>query len=170
MHHVRRFLLAAVCGGILLMSASPALAHDSLKSSSPAKDARVDAVKEITLEYSARVRFPFVVLHDTAGRKIALGEPRADGPKVITEVGEKLPPGAYVIAWRVVSSDGHPIEGEIPFTVMGAASPGSSAPAASATSASSSESRGIPVWVWVTGGVLLLAGVGLALRSRRSGT
>ncbi|MEV5503732.1 copper resistance protein CopC [Nonomuraea fuscirosea] len=121
--HIRKAALAALaCALFLIFPASPAFAHDTLKSSSPAKNAQISSPKEIELEFSAGVKFPFVVLHDAAGKEIALGEPRLDGPLVRTDVPQTLPPGSYVLAWRVVSSDGHPIEGEIPFGVRGSSS------------------------------------------------
>ncbi|WP_158088597.1 copper resistance CopC family protein [Thermoactinospora rubra] len=185
--------LAAVvlgCGALMFTAASPALAHDRLKSSSPAKGAEVAEVERIELEYTSRVRFPTVVLHDRDGRQVALGKPVVAGHKVVADVTERLAPGAYVIAWRVVSSDGHPIEGETPFTVAGRATPASSAqpsPASSAASppaspaaspaasrqagedlAAASQGRpGLPGWLWAVAAVLVIAGVGLWLRARR---
>lgn len=168
------------CGLFLAATAPAALAHDSLKSSSPPKGATVSGVQTIELEYSSRVRFPLVVLRTAAGKTIQLGEPQADGPKVRTAVPSRLAGGPYVIAWRVVSSDGHPIEGEIPFTVKGAAGTTASAteaaPAAPATSAegtrpaaAAQDGGGIPGWLW--GGLAALVVVGLAiwLLSRRTG-
>ncbi|MCC5582122.1 copper resistance protein CopC [Microtetraspora sp. AC03309] len=119
-------LVAALgCGFFLTLTANAAHAHDSLKSSSPARDAQVDDLKEIELDYSAQVRFPVVVMRDGAGKAVAIGTARVDGSKVLADVTASLSPGGYVIAWRVVSSDGHPIEGEIPFTVTGSGSSGS---------------------------------------------
>ncbi|NRQ36263.1 hypothetical protein HII36_31175 [Nonomuraea sp. NN258] len=130
--HIHRAALAVLaCLALLALTAPAAYAHDSLKSSSPAKDAQVSAVEEIELEFSSRVKFPFVVLHDSAGRAVRLGTPELDGHRVRTGVPEPLAARAYVIAWRVVSSDGHPIEGEIPFKVKGAPAPESSAPESS---------------------------------------
>ncbi|GAA1639565.1 hypothetical protein GCM10009733_040890 [Nonomuraea maheshkhaliensis] len=121
--HIRKAALVAfACALFLIFPASPALAHDSLKSSSPAKNAQVSSLKEVELEFTAGVKFPFVVLHDAAGKEIGLGEPRLDGPLVLADVPQPLLPGSYVLAWRVVSSDGHPIEGEIPFGVRGSSS------------------------------------------------
>ncbi|MFG1966984.1 copper resistance protein CopC [Nonomuraea sp. NPDC049028] len=177
---LRRTLVAVIgCGLFLAATAPAALAHDSLKSSSPAKNATVSGVQTIELEYSSRVRFPLVVLRTADGKTIQLGEPQADGPKVRTAVPTKLAGGSYVIAWRVVSSDGHPIEGEIPFTVKGAAASttasatqaASAAPATSAEStrpAAAAQGGGIPGWLWGGLAALVVAGLAVWLLSRRS--
>ncbi|WP_433509057.1 copper resistance CopC family protein [Nonomuraea sp. CA-143628] len=175
----RRTLVAVIgCGLFLSATAPAALAHDSLKSSSPAKGATVSGIQTIELEYSSRVRFPLVVLRTADGKTIRLGEPQADGPKVSTTVPTQLAGGSYVIAWRVVSSDGHPIEGEIPFTVKGGAT-ASATEAASAAPATSAESTrpaaaaqaggGIPGWLWGGLAALVVAGLAVWLLSRRTG-
>ncbi|GAA3408625.1 copper resistance CopC family protein [Streptosporangium vulgare] len=109
-------LLAALVLGTAF--ASPALAHDRLKSSNPAKGAKVETLEEVKLTFSATVRFPNVVVR-SGDETHQDGKPAVDGSVVTQKVKGDLPPGAYVIAYRVVSSDGHPIEGEIPFTLLG---------------------------------------------------
>ncbi|MDP9842799.1 copper resistance CopC family protein [Streptosporangium lutulentum] len=137
---IRRMVPVTLCCAVFVMLTAPAaLAHDSLRSSSPAKGAEVTSVKRIELEFSAHVLFPTVALRDAAGRPVPLAKARADGPKVTAEVPETPPAGGYAIAWRVVSSDGHPIEGEIPFTVTGSAA-SSVPPAPGLTPASASSS------------------------------
>ncbi|GAA3445529.1 copper resistance CopC family protein [Planomonospora venezuelensis] len=121
-------LLAALVLGTA--PASPAFAHDTLKSSDPAKGEKVESLEEVKLTFSAGVRFPNVVLRAGDGTPYHDGKPAADGAVVRQKVKAGLPPGEYVIAYRVVSSDGHPIEGEIPFTLAGD-------PAPSATSSGS---------------------------------
>lgn len=113
-------LLAALVLGTAF--ASPALAHDRLKSSNPAKGAKVETLEEVKLTFSATVRFPNVVVR-SGDETHQDGKPAVDGSVVTQKVKGDLPPGAYVIAYRVVSSDGHPIEGEIPFTLLGSAEP-----------------------------------------------
>ncbi|MFG2074250.1 copper resistance CopC family protein [Nonomuraea maritima] len=172
----RRFgagLATLACAAVLTWQAAPAYAHDSLKSSSPAKDAEVASVAEIELEYNASVKFPFVVLHDAAGKAIPLDKPRLDGPKVLTDVPQPLAPGAYVIGWRVVSSDGHPIEGEIPFRVKGSASTPSSSGEAAAPAdttpspAAAGTEPGVPAWVWGGLAVLIVVGAWIVFRTSR---
>ncbi|MFI6511490.1 copper resistance protein CopC [Streptosporangium sp. NPDC050855] len=119
--------------------ATPALAHDRLKSSSPAKDAKVERLEEVKLTFSASVRFPNVVVRsgDTSHQD---GKPSVDGAVVTQKVKAGLPPGRYVIAYRVVSSDGHPIEGEIPFTLVGQAASSPSSPSSPSQAPEASES------------------------------
>ncbi|MET8054755.1 copper resistance CopC family protein [Streptosporangium sp. NPDC005286] len=119
--------------------ASPALAHDRLKSSDPAKGAKVESLEEVKLTFTASVRFPNVVVR-SGDENHQDGKPVVDGTVVTQKVKEDLPPGDYVIAYRVVSSDGHPIEGEIPFTLLGSASPSESASESASPSVAASES------------------------------
>ncbi|MFI6602182.1 copper resistance protein CopC [Nonomuraea sp. NPDC050536] len=163
----RNLVAAALgCGLFLALSSTAALAHDTLKSSSPAKNAQVTKIESIELVFSGRIRFPTVVLHDAQGKQVTLDPPEAVGDKVTARVPQPPAPGAYTIAWRVVSSDGHPIEGEIPFTLAGPnGAPVASQPAATPQTAAST---GVPVWVWVGLVVLVILGAGTALLTRRS--
>ncbi|MGW3343887.1 copper resistance CopC family protein [Nonomuraea rubra] len=134
-------------GLVVFGSAAPALAHDTLKSSSPAKNAEVKSLDEVKLEFSAKVRMPFVIVRGDGDAQHQSGKPEVDGAVVTQAVKGPLPDGKYTIAYRVVSSDGHPIEGEIPFRVKGAEtpapspspSPSASGSASGSASASASE-------------------------------
>jgi len=114
--------LTAILAAALFVfgTAAPALAHDTLKSSNPAKGAEVDSLDEVRLEFSNKVRMPFVLVRGDGDAEYQSGKPEADGAVVTQAVKGPLPDGKYTIAYRVVSSDGHPIEGEIPFRVKGA--------------------------------------------------
>ncbi|NUW31515.1 copper resistance protein CopC [Nonomuraea sp. SMC257] len=183
------FLLGATAG--------PALAHDSLKSSDPAKGSTVKTVEKVKLEFSAKVRMPFVIVRGADGAPHQAGSAEADGPVVRQALKDTLPDGKYTIAYRVVSSDGHPIEGEIPFTVKGAPkpetqspatetpaaqtsetaaaqpaapqsqAPASSAPAAAATQEAGASSGTFPVWLVVVVGALAGIGVGFLISMRK---
>ncbi|GAA3209916.1 copper resistance CopC family protein [Nonomuraea helvata] len=186
--------LAAVAAALLvLVTAPPALAHDALKSSSPAKGAKVKALEEVRLEFTAGVRLPYVIVRGPGDAEHQRGKPEADGKVVTQAVGGPLPDGKYTIAYRVVSSDGHPIEGEIPFKVEGAEtpSPSASASAESAASvsseppaqaqvqpsatdqatatdqASASQAATFPVWLVIVIGALVGIGIGFLLSARR---
>jgi methionine-rich copper-binding protein CopC len=191
--------LTAILAALLVFgTAVPALAHDALKSSSPAKGAEVKALDEVELEFTARVRLPFVIVRGPGDAQYQLGKPELDGPVVKQAVKEPLPNGQYTIAYRIVSSDGHPVEGEIPFTVKGASAgasaetpsagaspeassgapaqsgagggPSASAGAASpgADQASASQDATFPVWLIIVIGALAGIGIGFLLSARKS--
>ncbi|MFD8528802.1 copper resistance protein CopC [Streptosporangium canum] len=186
-------LIAALVLGTAF--ASPALAHDTLKSSDPAKGAKVESLEQVKLTFSASVRFPNVVVHTADNVAHQDGKPAVDGAVVTQRLKDDLPPGDYVIAYRVVSSDGHPIEGEIPFTLVGpetpsaapsesvsepSSSPSSPAPAQSAAPATAvispapaaqagqepDSSGGVPGWMWLIVGGVTGVGIGLFFSMR----
>lgn len=117
--------IAALLAGLLLfaaflLGAPAASAHDQLVGSDPAANATLDTAPDsVTLTYSADLtRIGNVVtVTDSHGTTVSQGETAVDG----THVTQKITPGAgdetYTVNWRVVSSDGHPIEGSYAFTV-----------------------------------------------------
>ncbi|ALJ19833.1 copper resistance CopC family protein [Microbacterium sp. No. 7] len=127
-----RVLVAAVASALAtLLVAAPASAHDALVSSDPAADARLEAApSEIVLTYSNDVidASASVAVVDDAGQDWTAGDPVVAGSTVTVPVDEAMPDGAYEVRWRVASSDGHPIDGLIPFTI------GDAVPAPAATS------------------------------------
>lgn len=110
----------AVAVVAMLATAAPASAHDELLSSDPASDeALTDAPTTVTLTFSADIldMGAAVVVTDGGQTDWVSALPTIDGPTVTATLDEGLPDAAYEIRWRVVSSDGHPISGVVPFTV-----------------------------------------------------
>lgn len=121
---LRAALRTAGTGALLALAvavtAPPAAAHDQLLDSSPTEGERLDvAPTEVTLRFSDEILTigPAVIVADDAGGTWTVGDPVLDGPDVVTALADDVPDGAYEVRWRVVSSDGHPITGVIPFTV-----------------------------------------------------
>lgn len=110
----------AVAVVAMLATAAPASAHDKLISSDPASDQKLaEAPSAVTLTFSADVldMGAAVVVSDAGGTDWVSAAPMVDGPTVTAVLDEGLPEAGYEIRWRVVSSDGHPITGVVPFTV-----------------------------------------------------
>ncbi|MBO4160568.1 copper resistance CopC family protein [Micromonospora antibiotica] len=169
-------LLATVLA--LLVAATPAWAHNSLTSASPAREATLSrAPTEITLEFLARLdpAFTTIVLTDGTKRRVPTGDPVVDGTKSTVQVTDTLPNGTYTVAYRVVSADGHPVQGSYPFTVADPAAPtvapstASAAPATAAAPAGDDDGRGTVLGV-AGGAVAALAVAAGALRWRRRST
>jgi methionine-rich copper-binding protein CopC len=111
---------SALAGLLLLPTADAATAHDELVGSDPAPGAALDsAPAAVRLDYSADVLAfgAAVIVADADGDPWQAGEPVLDGSSVSVPLDPSLPDGAYEVRWRVVSSDGHPITGLVPFTV-----------------------------------------------------
>lgn len=109
-----------VAAAVVLGSAVPATAHDELIGSNPEVGSTLtETPTEVELSFSGRL------MADGAEINVvdAAGENWSDGAVQIVEMTatQAVKPGmlngAYEVQWRVVSSDGHPIAGEIPFTV-----------------------------------------------------
>lgn len=99
-------------GGLALGPASPALAHDQLVDTQvvTANDGSVEAVRLSFSNNIMEVGTEFVVT-DAAGTDTTDGPPEVAGPDVTQPLMADLEAGDYAGAWRVVSSDGHPIDG-----------------------------------------------------------
>lgn len=137
-----------VFAAAVLGLASPAAAHDAAESSSPAQGAALAAPPaEVSVTFSQKP----LGIGASFSVKDASGAEWASGPvEVVDNVAtQKLkaggPAGEYTVAWRVVSSDSHPIEGTFSFTAAGAAPSGTSAPSAgTAPSGSTTAAASVP--------------------------
>lgn len=102
----------------------PAAAHSELRRSVPAAGAVLDRAPErIELHFSERVQLTALRLHRADGTEIALPRRaiRPERTEVITL--PPLEPGEYRAEWRIISADGHPVGGLIPFRVAGTRQP-----------------------------------------------
>src|SRR5699024_5236309 len=116
--------LLALAGALLLAALialpAPAQAHDTLLSTDPADGATLEASPEAatsTLSADIPDGRPLVRIRGRRGRGVAEIVPTTGGPTATAAGEEPLPAGTYDIQWRVVSSDGHPIEGTLTVTV-----------------------------------------------------
>lgn len=127
----RNILLALFFAFFALLGMSPAQAHDELVSSDPAADASLQSTpQEITLSYSAEIMEigNEVRVTNSAGDVVSDGDAKTEGRDVVQNIkSSDAIDETYTVTWRVVSSDGHPIQGEYKFTVGNGAQAGSSA-------------------------------------------
>jgi Uncharacterized protein, homolog of Cu resistance protein CopC len=153
---------------VLLLTARPAWAHVELTGTSPADGAVVDGpVTEVTLTFSAPVKqeFSTVTVHDSAGQSYEIGTSQGVNSTVTQPVRE-LSPGSFTVTWRTVALDGHPLQGQFRFQVVGnAAAVTQPAPAPTrrevAAVTAPVHPSGPNVWAWLTwtGAALLAAAV-----------
>ncbi|RQP09152.1 MAG: copper resistance protein CopC [Microbacteriaceae bacterium] len=127
---------AVACG--LLWIAEPAQAHDQLIESTPAEGEVLPAPPdEVMLQFTDELieLGGIIVVTDAAEQSWTEGDLVYDGSRAMIALRDGMPDGWYEIRWQVVSRDGHPISGIIPFAVGDAGerpSPAATAPGAAA--------------------------------------
>ena len=145
MRSIRRQLLSVVLGTFVFVAAvlgfaAPASAHDAAESSSPAQGATVPtAPEQVSVTFNKNplgIGAQFSV-KDSAGAEWADGAVEIVDSTATQKLKAGAPAGVYTVAWRVVSSDSHPIEGTFGFTATAAAA-GTSPSRTSAAGASPS--------------------------------
>ncbi len=109
--------------------ATPASAHATLVSTDPAEGAVLPtAPGGVTFTFDEPVQLvpKGLLAFDASGDPVDI-EASASGTEVEGDLPDGLDDGTYVVTWRVVSADGHPIAGSLTFHV-GAPSPKVEAP------------------------------------------
>jgi copper resistance protein C len=109
---------------LLVALGSPAHAHTTLVSSTPADGTQLDAPPStIELIFSEPVdpRLVTVVVSGSDGAQWQDGTPGVAEAVVSQAVRPLVDGGDYMVAYRVVSADGHPVTGQVRFSVSPAA-------------------------------------------------
>ncbi|MFB9313514.1 copper resistance protein CopC [Nocardioides plantarum] len=127
----RAGLLLAALTTILFVvgSAGPASAHATLVSTDPAEGSVLASTPDVvTFTFDEPVSLPgkAVQVFDATGEPVDSDSSSRDAV-ITTDLPESLDDGSYVIVWRAISADGHPIAGSLTFSI-GAPSPQVAAP------------------------------------------
>jgi copper transport protein len=112
--------LAALAGltfcalAALILPAGPASAHAVLLRATPAADAVLPAAPaEVELEFSEPVRLVPGKIRVIApdGKRVDVGEPAVTGGRVRVTLRPGAVRGTYLVSYRVISADSHPVVG-----------------------------------------------------------
>ena len=159
----------------MLGAAAPAFAHSTLLGSDPADGANLDTgPSQVSLRFNEDMPpgFDVVFVIGPDGKEWQSGTVTTSGPVVSVPVAPLGPAGTYRVGYRVVSADGHPVEGRTSFTLSKAGSgtaPAQPAAAGPGTTTESTSGGGLAIWPWILGAVVLIgAGVVAVLRMGRS--
>jgi copper transport protein len=119
---VRRALIAVGIAFVaVLMLAAPAGAHAVLEDTNPASgQAYPQPPTSVSLTFDEHVQVGLggIRLFDAKGHRIDIGAPtQAGNAKTVTVSLPKLEQGTYVVTWRVISADGHPVQNSFIFSV-----------------------------------------------------
>ena len=120
---MRKLIFAALSVALVLSHTESANAHAQLTSSVPRKNQTIKmlpnlvwlefdgdlitldgkAVNELTVTNSKKVR-------------VDIGGSIVGGARISTKLKPGLPSGKYMVSYRIVSEDGHPVDGSFSFT------------------------------------------------------
>jgi copper transport protein len=119
---VRRAAVIALVAAAALALPAAAWAHAALLRTVPQASGTVNTPpRQVLLTYSEAVepRFAIVSVTDAGGHQQTTGPPRrspADADTLVVPV-KRLAQGWYLVYWRVISVDGHPVRGAFTFAV-----------------------------------------------------
>jgi copper transport protein len=119
---VRRAGLAGIVAVAALVLPASAWAHAALLQTVPVASRTVNVVPtEVRLRFSEPVepRFAIVSVTDASAKQVTSGDPAAapGSPDTLVTPLERVPEGWYLVFWRVISADGHPVRGAFTFAV-----------------------------------------------------
>jgi len=130
---LRRISGTAIASTVLALTFIPGIAsaHAILESSSPEPSALLESSpKEIRLNFDEQVESTLgdIRVYDSEQREVSIKKTvrSSSDASVVTAGVPTLKNGVYVVVWRVVSADGHPVSGAFPFEI-GIKSTGTSA-------------------------------------------
>jgi copper resistance protein C len=106
---------------LLVVSATQiCFAHAILMESTPKINGTVQGPDlDITLRFNVRIdgsRSRMLLVAED-GRSTPLTLPKQSKPDILQMHASGLKPGAYILQWNVLASDGHMSKGDVPFTV-----------------------------------------------------
>jgi len=115
-------LALVVAAVVALVLPTVAWAHAALLRTSPEASVVLNTAPDlVALTYTESVepRFAIVSVTDAGGRQRTSGRPRRSSvnPNMLEVPLERLAEGWYLVYWRVISVDGHPVRGAFTFAV-----------------------------------------------------
>ncbi len=157
---------AALALGVVAGLAAPASAHATLESTNPANGtALAGSPGQVVLHFDQQVSVSptSIEVFNSSAKRVDSGDTKHvpnDSHSVDTAIPASLPAGGYVVTWRVVSADSHPINGAFTFFIGAATGTAAISSEAGKLLAQSSGSETVGV---VYGIVRFLGFVGVAV-------
>ena len=120
---MKKLTLAIISALLIFEGMKSANAHAQLTSSNPKKNQIVKALPSLVwLEFDGDLlsfgdkQIHKITVTNSIKKRVDSGGPIVGGARISTKLKTGLPAGKYLVSYRVVSEDGHPIEGRYSFT------------------------------------------------------
>jgi len=120
---MKKLTLAIISALLIFTGMQSANAHAQLTSSNPKKNQIVKTLPSLVwLEFDGELlsfgdkQIHKITVTNSIKKRVDSGGPIVGGARISTKLKTGLPAGKYLVSYRVVSEDGHPIEGSYSFT------------------------------------------------------
>jgi len=120
---------------LLFLSTPQALGHASLTGANPAGRTQIEKMpSEIWVEFDENLEtlgdtpINFLTVKDSQDQRLDDGIAQVAGARLYTQIIKDAVPGKIIVSFRVVSADGHPVEGVISYTLLASTTGQSPAP------------------------------------------
>ena len=116
--------ILVLCAVLLISSPTSAFAHGEMVRADPAANSRViSAPAEVSIEFDGKLQvlgnatINIITIKDDKGQIISEPVSTVEGMKITSKITSLEVTGLISVSYRIVSEDGHPVEGEYSFTV-----------------------------------------------------
>ena len=155
---MRKLLIALCLAGMAFLSSPIASAHGEIVSTFPEQYTNATPIPtQVWIEFDGNLQtldgqaINTIDVVDSTGLTVSYGDPIIEGGKISTKLSGQSAPGVFTVNYRIVSEDGHPVEGSYTFN----ASP-NFAVAAPVTTAAPEKSSNLSV-----GGIVMIVFLGV---------
>lgn len=120
---MKKLTLTIISTSLVFAGMQSANAHAQLTSSDPSKNEVIKTLPSLVwLEFDGDLlsfgekQINKITVTNSKKMRIDIGGPIVGGARISTKLKAGLPAGKYLVSYRIVSEDGHPVEGSYSFT------------------------------------------------------
>ena len=165
--HQKRNISAVFLGLLTLcITIEPAYAHTKLVSASPVAGSTAENwPTQIILEFDEELqnlgpeKANFLVVNNAVGDQVSETDEVIDGNKLIVTLSPNEVKGPVLVFYHVVSTDGHPVEGEYKFTY--------GVDEVTAEGVTDTEEKKFPMTIYLASAVFIVSGLFFSIYSYR---
>ena len=119
---MRKSLVALTVAVLALFSVPVSSAHGEIVSTFPEQYSNATPIpSEVWIEFDGDLQtldgqaINTIDVVDSTGLTVSYGDPVIEGGKISTKLSGQSAPGVFTVNYRIVSEDGHPVEGNYTF-------------------------------------------------------
>ena len=120
---MKKLTFAIISVSLIFAGMQSANAHAQLTSSNPKKNEVIKTLPSLVwLEFDGDLlnfgdkQINKLTVTNSKKKRVDIGGPIVGGARISTKLKASLPAGKYLVTYRIVSEDGHPVQGTYSFT------------------------------------------------------